>query len=273
MGDMTSERSARPRPDLGGPYPAHLAVIMDGNGRWAERRGLIRIRGHQAGVDAVRETVTACAELGLASLTLYAFSRENWKRPTMEVKGLMQLLRVFLRRERKTLLDNGIRLAAIGRLADLPDRARDAISETVAATAHGDGMLLRLALSYGGRTEIADALRAALVDARAGRLAPEDVDEETLRRYLYDPVTPDPDLVIRTAGEMRLSNFLLWQASYAELYVTDVCWPDFRREHLMAALAAYAGRRRKFGGLLGDKGAAGPPATPNPALNRSEKRA
>lgn len=277
MGDMTSERPARPRPDLGGPYPEHVAVIMDGNGRWAERRGLIRIRGHQAGVDSVRETVTACAELGLQSLTLYAFSRENWKRPSLEVKGLMQLLRVFLRRERKTLLDNGVRLAAIGRLADLPQRAQDAIALTEAATAHGDGMLLRLALSYGGRTEIADALRAALLDARAGRLTPEAVDEETLRRYLYDPATPDPDLVIRTAGEMRLSNFLLWQASYAELYVTDVCWPDFRREHLMAAFAAYAGRRRKFGGLPGDKGPAVSPVAQSPGLdpacNRSGHRA
>ncbi|MEZ6015270.1 MAG: polyprenyl diphosphate synthase [Planctomycetota bacterium] len=248
---MSSERTARPRPDLGGPYPEHVAVIMDGNGRWAEQRGLVRMRGHQAGVDSVRETVTTCAELGLGSLTLYAFSRENWKRPSLEVKSLMQLLRVFLRVERRTLLDNGVRLRAIGRLQDLPRRAQEALAETEALTAGGDGMVLRLALSYGGRTEIADALRGALDAARAGELAPEEINEETLRRFLYDPETPDPDLVIRTAGEMRLSNFLLWQASYAELYVTDVCWPDFRREHMMAALAAYAGRRRKFGGLLG----------------------
>ena len=247
-------RDGTSRPDIGGPYPEHVAIIMDGNGRWAEQRGLVRMRGHQAGVDSVRDVVTACAELGLGSLTLYAFSRENWKRPALEVRSLMQLLRIFLRRERSTLLDNGVRLKAIGRIDDLPAGARKAVKATEEITAGGDGLVLRLALSYGGRTEIADALRAAAHDAQEGRLDPDSIDEETLRRYLYDPGTPDPDLVVRTSGEMRLSNFLLWQASYSELYVTDVCWPEFRREHLMRAFESYAGRKRRFGGLMDPAG-------------------
>ena len=229
--------------------PRHVAIIMDGNGRWAQAQGLRRVFGHRRGARTVREITTACAELGCESLTLYAFSVENWKRPEREVRYLMRLLRQYLVDERPTLLRNGIRLRGLGRLDDLPPEVRETLAETERITASGDRMLLRLALSYGARSEIADALRAAAADARAGTLDPEDVDEETLRRYLYDPLTPDPDLVIRTAGEYRLSNFLLWQASYAEIHVASVCWPEFGREHLLDAFADYAGRVRKFGGL------------------------
>lgn len=238
------------RPDLGGPFPEHVAVIMDGNGRWATERGMMRIQGHHAGVQSVREITTECARMGMKSLTLYAFSVENWKRPGTEVKYLMRLLRVFMRAERRTLLDNGVRLRCIGRLDDLPAPALKALRKTEELTAGGDGMLLRLALSYGSRSELADALKAASQDVAAGKLDPSSIDDETLRRYLYDPETPDPDLIVRTAGEMRLSNFLLWQLSYAEFYVTDLCWPDFRKDALQDALRAYAGRKRKYGGLL-----------------------
>ena len=191
--------------------------------------------------------------MGVESLTLYAFSVENWRRPSAEVQTLMRLLRVFLWRERRTLMENGVRLRCIGRLDDLPPRALRTLRETEELTANNDGMLLRLALSYGSRSEVADALAAAARDVQAGRLDPASVDEETLRRYLYDPETPDPDLLIRTGGELRLSNFLLWQASYAELYVTDQCWPDFREDQLLEALRDYAGRRRRYGGLLPDE--------------------
>ena len=238
------------REALDGPFPDDIAIIMDGNGRWAQNRGWMRVLGHKEGTASVRAITTTAAELGVNSLTLYAFSRENWKRPDFEVTRLMRLLRLFLRRERRTLMDNRIRLMALGRLDDLPRFAQDALEETMALTANNEGMLLRLALSYGGRTELADAARSIGREIAAGRIDPDDVDESTLQRFLYDPETPDPDLVIRTAGEMRLSNFLLWQASYAEFYVTDVCWPEFRREQLLDAIRAYAGRKRKFGGLL-----------------------
>ena len=205
-----SEAEARAfRESLAGPFPDHIAIIMDGNGRWAESRGWLRVRGHKEGTNSVREVTTAAAELGVSSLTLYAFSRENWKRPDFEVSTLMRLLRFYLRRERRTLMENRIRLKAIGRLEDLPDFARTALEETIALTAGNDGMVLRLALSYGGRTEMADAARALVEDVAAGKLDAGDIDDETLRGYLYDSETPDPDLVVRTAGEMRLSNFLL----------------------------------------------------------------
>jgi len=237
------------RATLDGPFPENIAIIMDGNGRWAQSRGWRRVRGHKEGTESVRAITTTAAELGVKSLTLYAFSRENWKRSDFEVSTLMRLLRLYLRRERRTLMQNGIRLIAIGRLDDLPPFARKTLEETIALTANNEGMLLRLALSYGGRTELADAARSLGRDIVAGNLDPESIDEDTLHRYLYDPHTPDPDLVIRTAGEMRLSNFLLWQASYAEFYVTDVCWPEFRREQFIEALRAYAQRQRKYGGL------------------------
>ncbi len=279
---MTEARPSHPelteaarafRASLPGPFPEHIAIIMDGNGRWAEARGWMRVRGHKEGTGSVREITTAAAELGVKSLTLYAFSRENWKRPDFEVTTLMRLLRLYLRRERRTLMDNGIRLSAIGRLEDLPGFAQRALEDTRRLTENNGGMVLRLALSYGGRTEIADAARGLGRDIAAGKVNPDDVNEETLRSYLYDPETPDPDLVIRTAGEMRLSNFLLWQASYAELFVTDVCWPEFKRSELHQAIRAFADRKRKFGGLpasspgtdtVSDSGVAGLRALPSP---------
>jgi undecaprenyl diphosphate synthase len=244
-----SRRSVK-RPDLKGPFPEHVAIIMDGNGRWAQGKGLRRVFGHRRGARAVREITTACAEMGMGSLTLYAFSVENWRRPQREVAYLMRLLERYLVDERPTLMENGIRLRGMGRLADLPPGPLRRLRETEQLTARNDGMLLRLALSYGGRTEIADALRSVVAAVQAGRLNPADIDEETLRAHLYDPVTPDPDLVIRTAGELRLSNFLLWQASYAEIHVSDVCWPEFDRSELDKAIRSYAGRVRKFGGLV-----------------------
>jgi undecaprenyl diphosphate synthase len=243
-------RESIQRPDLGGPFPRHVAIIMDGNGRWAQERGMRRVFGHREGITSVRETTTECARMGVESLTLYSFSVENWKRPPTEVRYLMRLLRRFLVAERPTLMDNDVRLRAIGRLDDLPRAALEALRETERMTSANPGMLLRLALSYGSRSEIADAIRAIAEDVRRGVLEPADIGEETLRAYLYDPTTPDPDLLIRTAGEMRVSNFLLWQISYSELYVSDVCWPDFRRPQLLEALRAYANRQRKFGGLL-----------------------
>ena len=215
-------RPAVQRPDLGGPFPEHIAIIMDGNGRWARERSMRRIFGHREGIGSVREITTECARMGVKSLTLYAFSVENWKRPAAEVRYLMGLLRRFLVDERPTLMENGVRLRGLGRLDDLPAEALAVLRETEALTADNDGMLLRLALSYGGRSEVADGVRRIVEDARAGRITPEDIDDETLRAYLYDPETPDPDLMIRTAGEMRISNFLLWQLSYTELFVSPV---------------------------------------------------
>ncbi len=245
-------KEAVQRPDLGGPFPDHIAIIMDGNGRWAQERNMRRVFGHREGIASVREITTECARMGVKSLTLYAFSVENWKRPSVEVRYLMRLLRRYLIDERDTLMDNDVRLLGIGRLDDLPEGALRELRRTEAITAGNRGMLLRLALSYGSRTELADGLRALVRDAKAGLVDPGDVNEETLRRYLYDPETPDPDLMIRTAGEMRLSNFLLWQASYSELFVANVCWPEFRKPQLMEALEAYAHRERKYGGLIQD---------------------
>jgi undecaprenyl diphosphate synthase len=227
---------------------------MDGNGRWAEERGKRRIFGHRAGIESVREATTNCARMGVKSLTLYAFSVENWKRPRPEVRYLMRLLRHFLVGERKTLMDNDVRLRGIGRLDDLPEPALDELRSTEELTRDNKGMLLRLALSYGSRAELADAVRDIATDVKGGRLDLASIDEETLRKYLYDPATPDPDILIRTAGEMRLSNFLLWQVSYSELYVSEVCWPEFREAELMRAIRAYAARVRKFGALLDKHG-------------------
>ena len=255
------------RPDFGGPFPEHIAIIMDGNGRWAQERALRRVLGHREGINSVREITTECAKLGVKSLTLYAFSVENWKRPRAEVSYLMGLLRQFLIDERPTLMDNGVRLIAIGRIADLPDDALAALRETEDLTAGNDGMLLRLALSYGGRAEIADGLKRAVNDAVRGSLDVGSIDEDTLRNYLYDPTTPDPDLLIRTAGEMRISNFLLWQISYSEIYIAERCWPEFRKAQLHAALSHYAKRVRKFGGLVADLPA------PKPAPRTRKSRA
>jgi undecaprenyl diphosphate synthase len=227
----------------GAALPPHVAVIMDGNGRWAKSRGLARIRGHQAGVKAVREAVTACREVGVRYLTLYAFSSENWQRPRAEVRALMTLLKNYLVGEREELAEKQVRLEAIGRLERLPADVRAVLDETIALTAPHDKLTLTLALSYGGRAELVDAVRD-LVAAGA-----REVDEEAIGRRLYAPDHPDPDLLVRTSGEFRVSNFLLWEIAYAEIYVTNVLWPDFRAKHMYAALLDYVGRERRFGGV------------------------
>jgi undecaprenyl diphosphate synthase len=230
--------------------PRNLAIIMDGNGRWARRRSWIRIRGHEEGINSVREITRECARLGIESLTLYAFSVENWKRPEREVSALMNLLRRFLIEERDEIMENDIRFMAIGRLGDLPEPVQRELEETCRISAGNGGMVLSLALSYGGRSEIVDATNRIIRDVREGKLDAETLDEEGFRKYLYAPEVPDPDLLIRTAGEMRVSNFLLWQISYSEFYVTPVCWPEFRTPHLHEALEAYASRERRFGAVL-----------------------
>jgi undecaprenyl diphosphate synthase len=226
-----------------------VAIIMDGNGRWAQRRRRARIWGHRAGVVSVRATAVECARLGIQRLTLYAFSQENWKRPRREVDILWKLLRQFLVRERDEIMENDIRFTAVGRMEGLPDFVRRELDETAQLSGRNPGMTLCLALNYGGRAEIVDAARALAVRVRRGELRPEDIDEEQLARHLYAPDAPDPDLLIRTAGEMRVSNFLLWQISYAEFHVTPVCWPEFREGQLHEALREYAGRDRRFGAL------------------------
>jgi undecaprenyl diphosphate synthase len=230
--------------------PAHIAIIMDGNGRWARKRSLPRAAGHKAGVEAVRTTVETCTRLGIQALTLYAFSVENWKRPRAEVDTLWRLLRVYLRRELPEILSNGIRFSCMGRLDGLPPQVRQELQNTIDATAHNRGMRLNVAINYSGRAELVDAINAIVEDARLeGRLRELRIDEEAIASRLYTADLPDPDLLIRTSGEMRISNFLLWQIAYAELYVTDTLWPDFRRADLMHAILDYQKRDRRFGGL------------------------
>jgi len=229
--------------------PLHVAVIMDGNGRWARARGLPRIRGHEEGAQSARAVIRACRDAGVKYLTLYAFSVENWRRPPDEVNGLMGLLVRFLREQEKELHENRVRLRAIGRLGDLPGSARSELERVTAATASYENGQVILALSYGGRAEITEAVRAIARKARAGEIRPEQIDERIVAEHLYAPDVPDPDLLIRTSGEMRVSNFLLWQISYTELYVTPVLWPDFREEEFKLALAEYARRQRRFGGI------------------------
>jgi undecaprenyl diphosphate synthase len=230
--------------------PAHVAIIMDGNGRWARKRSLPRAAGHKAGVEAVRITVETCKRLGIQALTLYAFSVENWKRPRAEVDTLWRLLRVYLRRELPEILSNGIRFTCIGRLDGLPPQVRQELQNAIDATAHNRGMQLNVAINYSGRAELVDAINAIVEDARLeGRLRDLRIDEEAIASRLYTADLPDPDLLIRTSGEMRISNFLLWQIAYAELYVTDTLWPDFRRADLMHAILDYQKRDRRFGGL------------------------
>lgn len=229
--------------------PRHIAIIMDGNGRWAQQRGWPRAKGHEAGAESVRAVVRACREAGVKYLTLYAFSVENWVRPREEIKGLMGLLRVFLDKNEQELHDNHIRLRVIGRLSDLPVIIQKRLKRVMEATRDYEAGTLVLALSYGGRTELVDAARAIAREAVEGKIRPEDITDATIAQHLYAPDVPDPDLMVRTSGEMRLSNFLLWQLSYAELYVTDVLWPDFREPDLRKAIEAYAGRHRRYGGL------------------------
>ena len=238
----------RPTDDM--VVPRSVAVIMDGNGRWAKRAGFERIRGHERGIDAVRTTVTECARLGVEALTLYAFSEENWQRPKREIDLLFQLQKRFLVEERPTLMQNRVRLVHAGRRERLAPAVLSLLDETIALTAGNTGMVLCLAISYGGRQELVDATRALAHRVARGELRPEDVDEAAIRAGLYQPSVPDPDLLIRTAGERRISNFLLWQVSYAEIHVSDVCWPDFGKDELHAAFRDYGNRVRKFGKVL-----------------------
>ena len=230
--------------------PRHIAIIMDGNGRWAQSQGKPRIFGHQAGANAVRAIVTECARLELDVLTLYSFSIENWKRPPEEVEFLMSLLEEFLQEELRTMMENDVKFAHVGRRAGLPARVLDELDHCTRETAPNTGLTLALAINYGSRAEITDAVRAIAAEVQSGQFAPNAITEETISQHLYTAPWPDPDLLIRTAGEMRVSNYLLWQISYAELYVADVCWPDFNVDELQKALRAYAARKRKFGGVV-----------------------
>ena len=225
--------------------PRHVAIIMDGNGRWAGQRHLPRVEGHRAGIDAVRDVVETSARLGLEVLTLYAFSVENWKRPAAEVSTLMMLLKRYLRSELTTLLKNNIRFHVIGRTEALSPDVLEELRDAERKTASNTGMLFNIALNYGGRSEIVDAARRAM----ASGLDPQDLDEQAFASFLYTAGQPDPDLLIRTSGEMRVSNFLLWQIAYAEIWVTDTLWPDFRCRHLLEGVLAYQKRDRRFGGI------------------------
>ena len=227
--------------------PVHVAIIMDGNGRWAKERGETRVEGHRAGSEASREVVEVAAELGVKYLTLYAFSVENWNRPKAEVSTLMNLLERFLKERTPELLKNNIRLQAIGRLNDLPEKTRKQLHLSIEQTSHCTGMTLILALSYGGRVEVVEAVRSIVREVQLGHLDPAQIDETVVSQNLYTRYYPDPDLLIRTSGEMRLSNFLLWQSSYTEIYVTKTLWPDFRRKAFMEALEDYSTRQRRFG--------------------------
>jgi undecaprenyl diphosphate synthase len=225
--------------------PQHVAIIMDGNGRWAGKRHLPRVEGHRAGIQSVREVLETSARLGLEVLTLYAFSVENWKRPPSEVGTLMMLLKRYLRSELSTLLDNDIRFNVIGRPEGLSPDVRAELDDAARRSAGNKGLLFNIALNYGGRTEIVDAARAAM----ASGLSPEALDEDRFAQFLYTSGQPDPDLLIRTSGEMRVSNFLLWQIAYSEIYVTETFWPDFRRRDLLEAIVAYQKRDRRYGGI------------------------
>ena len=226
-----------------------MAIIMDGNGRWAQRRGLPRIRGHQTGTESVRAIVRACKKAGIKYLTLYAFSVENWVRPKTEIRGLMRILKHFLTKEENELHENQVRLRVIGRLHDLPPDIQVELKRVMKATEHYTGGQLILALSYGGRAEIVDAVRSIARKVKKGAVSPEAIDDRVIAEHLYAPDVPDPDLMIRTSGELRISNFLLWQLSYSEFYVTDVLWPDFREAEFEKALEAYSRRHRRFGDI------------------------
>ena len=251
MSPKTASRAGAPDPRAGrappeldpGRMPRHIAIIMDGNGRWAKGRGLPRVAGHKAGVDSVRETVRTCGELGVGALTLYSFSTENWLRPKEEVSELMRLLSWALRRETAELHDNRVRLMASGRLGGLPVAVKDELDRAIHRLKDNKGLILNLALNYGARSELVDAVNALL------RSGAKEVTEEDIGRNLYTAGLPDPDLVIRTSGEMRISNFLLWQIAYSEFYVTPVCWPEFRKQHLYEAIAEFQKRDRRYGGL------------------------
>jgi len=230
-----------------GNLPSHVAIIMDGNGRWARRRGLPRIAGHRAAIKAVREAVTGCGSLNIDYLTLYTFSVENWKRPRREVNALMRFLRETIKKETEELDRNNVRLQVIGSIEDLPDTVIKELSRASVALEDNTGLTLVLALSYAGRVEILDAVRRIAAEVRRGNLAEGEITPEVFSSYLYTEGMPDPDLLIRTSGEMRVSNFLLWQIAYSELWITETLWPDFRREHLYRAIIDYQERERRFG--------------------------
>lgn len=229
--------------------PRHIAVIMDGNGRWAQQRGLPRIEGHRRGADSARAVTEECARLGIEQLTLYCFSSENWKRPRPELDFLMSLLVEYMVQQRAEVVRRGVRVSVIGRREGMPDEALREMDQTIAATRGNAGLHVCLAINYGGRAELADAVRAIARQVQAGRLDPEHIGEQTIAEHLYTAGMPEPDLLIRTAGELRVSNFLLWQISYAEIWVTDCCWPDFGVPQLHEAIRDYARRSRRFGGL------------------------
>lgn len=230
-------------------WPKHIAVIMDGNGRWAQLQGLPRIEGHRRGVTSVRRTVEECARLGMDQLTLYCLSSENWKRPQQELDFLMHLLEQYMIEERSLLMEQNVRVSVIGRRDGIPESVLAEMDKTIEMSSKNTGTRLCLAINYGGRGEVVDAIKRIATDVAGGRLPIEEVDEETVSAYLYTSGMPDPDLLIRTAGEMRISNFLLWQISYAELWITERCWPEFGVEDLHQAIEDFANRDRRFGGL------------------------
>lgn len=230
------------------PVPGHVAIIMDGNGRWAKRRGLPRIAGHRAGVKSVQEIIKAAKESGIAILTLYTFSTENWKRPKHEVEALFKLLEKYIDTQAGDLTRNNIKLSVIGRLEGLPDSVRDKLKVIMEKTKDNTALTLNLALNYGARTEIVDAVRAIASDCVSKKISPEEIDEKRVSGYLYTKDLPDPDLLIRTSGEMRLSNFLLWQLSYSELYISKKMWPDFKEKDFLKAIKEYQTRQRRYGG-------------------------
>jgi len=229
------------------PIPRHVAVIMDGNGRWAKERGLPRIKGHEKGADAVRACVEGCGDLRIEFLTLYAFSAENWQRPKTEVMALMKLLERFLQEKTPELLEKNVRLQAIGRLTHLPEACQVQLHKSIEQTAQNNGLTLILALSYGGREEIVDGIKSLFREIRLGHIDPAMIDGEMFSKHLYTRYYPDPDLLIRTSGEMRISNFLLWQLSYTEMYITPKLWPDFGKEDLFAAVEEFGRRQRRYG--------------------------
>jgi undecaprenyl diphosphate synthase len=230
--------------------PRHIAIIMDGNGRWARNLGMTRIRGHIKGVNSVRDITTECAGKHLEQLTLYAFSKENWSRPRYEIGLLMRLLKRYLIKERPTIKDNNIRFTVIGQIEGLPEDVRKEIAINMEESKSNTGMILCLALNYGGRAEIVDAAKAIASDVAKGEMSLDEIDEDTFKHHMYTADMRDPDLLIRTGGDMRISNFLLWEISYAELWVTPVYWPDFKKEHLEEAIREYGSRERRYGGLI-----------------------
>ena len=246
---MTTAPNAHLSPEAKASLPRHVAIIMDGNGRWAKERSLPRIEGHRAGAESARIIIRTAGELGIKYLTLYAFSVENWNRPKEEVDALMKYLVHYLKSETPELNKNNVRLEVIGQIYRLPELVQEHLRKSIATLSKNNGLTLVMALSYGGRTELVDAVRGIATKVKAGALDPADINEQVVAQHLYTRNIPDPDLLIRTSGEMRVSNFLLWQISYAELYITQTLWPDFRKPQLFAAIEEYNRRHRRFGGL------------------------